>query len=123
MKYKDILRHKPWLRLVNSLNITNRLHSVTNNAFIVYNTIQQTYELHTLEAYYLSGDSYNTTIDLELLNGFLIHDYRVNDNKCNVNENISRRSYLEHIYDKHEETRRDLDSSLKCIERALGTKI
>jgi hypothetical protein len=124
MKYEKLLHHKPWLRLVHIANITERLQRATRgNAFIVYNLIQQTYELHTIEAYELSGDSYNTSFDTELVNGFIIHDYKANDLKKFSEEVESERIYKNHLYDNQEKQRHNLDNMLKTIERTIGTKI
>lgn len=124
MKYEKLLHHKPWLRLVHIANITERLQRATQgNAFIVYNLIQETYELHTVEAYELSGDSYNTSFDIDLVNGFIIHDYKANDLKKFSEEVESERIYRNHLYDNQEKQRHSLDNMLKTIERTIGTKI
>ena len=92
MNYKSILKYKPWLKPVNTLNLCERLLEKTKgNVFIVYNTIQHTYELHTIEAYNLSGDSYNTSLDKECVNGFIYYDYRANDYKLFKDEVASDR--------------------------------
>lgn len=124
MNYKQLLRYKPWLKPVNEFNICNRMLEATNgNVFIVYNTIQQAYELHTIEAYNLSGDSYNTSLDKECINGFIYHDYRANNYTLFQEEVYSERKRKEIEYDKKEQTRRNLDELLKSIERTLGTKV
>jgi hypothetical protein len=124
MNYKSILRYKPWLKPVNTLNLCERLLEKTKgNVFIVYNTIQHTYELHTIEAYNLSGDSYNTSLDKECVNGFIYYDYRANDYKLFRDEVASDRMRKEIAYDKREQTRHNLDDILKVVERTLGTKV
>ena len=124
MNYKQILKYKPWLKPVNILNINQRLIDKTKgNVFIVYNTIHQTYELHTMEAYNLSGDSYNTSLDIECVNGFIYYDYRANDYKLFRDEVASDRMRKELAYEKREKTRHNLDDILKVVERTLGTKL
>jgi hypothetical protein len=124
MTYKQLLRYKPWLKPVNILNLNERLQELTKgNVFIVYNSIQNTYELHTIEAYKLSGDSYNTSLDKECVNGFIYHDYRANDYKLFKEEVYSDRMRKEIAYEKREQTRHNLDDILKVVERTLGTKI
>ncbi len=124
MTYKQLLRHKPWLRPVHEFNICNRMLELTKgNVFIVYNTLQQAYELHTIEAYNLSGDSYNTSLDKECINGFIYHDYRAHNYNLFRDEVYSERKRREIEYDKQEQTRYDLNSLLKTIERTLGTKV
>lgn len=124
MNYKQILRYKPWLKPINILNLNERLLEKTKgNVFIVYNTIQHTYELHTIEAYNLSGDSYNTSLDKECVNGFIYYDYRANDYKLFKDEVASDRMRKEIAYDKREQTRHNLDDIIKVVERTLGTKV
>lgn len=124
MNYKQILRYKPWLKPVNTLNLCERLLEKTKgNVFIVYNTIHHTYELHTIEAYNLSGDSYNTSIDIECVNGFIYYDYRANDYKLFKDEVQSDRMRKELAYDKREQTRHNLNDIIKVVERTLGTKL
>lgn len=124
MTYKHLLRYKPWLRPVHEFNICNRMLEATNgNVFIVYNTIQHAYELHTIEAYNLSGDSYNTSLDKECINGFIYYDYRANNYTLFQDEVYSERKRREIVYDKQEQKKHDLDSLLKMVERTLGTKV
>jgi hypothetical protein len=124
MDYKQILQYKPWLKPVNVLNLCERLLERTNgNVFIVYNTIHNSYELHTLEAYKLSGDSYNTSLDKECVNGFIYYDYRANDYKLFRDEVYSDRKRKELSYEKREQTRHNLDDMMKVVERTLGTKL
>lgn len=124
MNYKQILRYKPWLKPVNVLNLCERLLERTNgNVFIVYNTIHNSYELHTLEAYKLSGDSYNTSLDKECVNGFIYYDYRANDYKLFRDEVYSDRKRKELAYERREQTRHNLDDMMKVVERTLGTKL
>ena len=124
MNYKQILQYKPWLKPINILNLNERLLKKTKgNVFIVYNTIQHTYELHTIEAYKLSGDSYNTSLDKECVNGFIYYDYRANDYKLFRDEVASDRMRKELAYEKLEQNRHNLNDIIKVVERTLGTKL
>ena len=124
MNYKSILKYKPWLKPVNTLYLCERLLEKTKgNVFIVYNTIQHTYELHTIEAYNLSGDSYNTSLDKECVNGFIYYDYRANDYRLYKDEVASDRMRKELAYEKREQSRYNLDDILKVVERTIGTKV
>jgi hypothetical protein len=76
-----------------------------------------------MEAYYLTGDSYNTSLDKELVNGFIYYDYRANDYKLFKDEVSSDRMRKEIAYDKREKTRHNLTDILKVVERTMGTKI
>ena len=121
-----ILHGKPWLKIVNTNNITTRLQKETNgNAFIVYNLIQQTYELHTIEAFNLSGDSYNCSLDREFLSQFLIWDYKATNFVNNLEDILSKRQEYDLLKNKKEKM---LESVLKrrteiSLERILGTKV
>lgn len=127
MNYKDILRIKPWLKFYNVGKISSRLLKSTNgNAFIVYNNIQAEYQLHTVQAEYMSGDSTNANIPLDILNQWIIEDYNSNDFEKYVDDIISEQQKNEYIhYEKYSETyrMRELECQLKTIERVLGTKI
>ena len=127
MNYKDILRVKPWLRLYNGGNLSNRLLKSTNgNAFIVYNNIQGEYQLHTVQAELMSGDSTNANIPAEVLNQWIIEDYNSNDFEKYVDDIMSEHQLNEFIHDeKYSQHKRDMEltQQLKTIERVMGTKI
>jgi hypothetical protein len=126
MNYKDILRNKPWLRLYNTGNVTNRLLKKSNgNAFIVYNLIQAEFQLHTVEAEELSGDSTNANIPLEVINQWIIDDYDMKDFNKYVDDLRSEQQIYECLRDGYEKFRRTklLDDQLKVVERVMGTKI
>ena len=121
-----VLRGKPWLKISNTNNITTRLQIKTKgNAFIVYNLLQQTYELHTLEAYNLSGDSYNCSLDRELLSQFLIWDYEANNFSNNLDTILSKKQEYELERNRKEKM---LSETLNehteiALERVLGTRV
>ena len=122
----SVLKGKPWLKISNTNNITHRLQIETKgNAFIVYNTIQNSYELHTIEAYNLSGDSYNCSLDREFLSQFLIWDYKANNFANNLDYILSKKEEYELMRNKKETM---LSDSLKtktelALERILGTHL
>ena len=127
MNYKDILRIKPWLKLYNVGNLTDRLLKATNgNAFIVYNNIQAEYQLHTVQAELMSGDSTNANIPQEVLNQWIIDDYNSTDFEKYVDDIISEHQLNEYISSQKnsdEHRRRELTQQLGTIERVMGTKI
>ncbi len=125
MDYKVCLAGKPWLRPYNALELSSRLlHATKGNAFIVFNMIHSQYELHTVEAFELSGDSVNIVLSEEQLSGFLVHDFRANDMALYAEELISARQLGERDHENREALRgRQLTESLRSIERAIGTKI
>ncbi len=125
MNYIDILRTKPYLKKCNINNICNRFLKATNgNAFVVFNNIQQNYEIHTIEAYHLSGDSYNTTIQLEDLTQNTIFECLSQDFANNLAEILSEREKHERFVESWNEKKRprELDQQMKTIERVLGTR-
>lgn len=126
MTYKDCIRTKPWLRVCNINNICVRMLEATKgNAFVVFNNIQQNYELHTVEAYRLSGDSYNATLPLEVLNNFLIVDYKATNFAQHLDDILSERNKEETFRNNWNNKKREADISeeLKHITNVLGTKV
>lgn len=127
MTYKDILRVKPWLRFYNNENLSKRLLKATNgNAFIVFNNIQKEYQLHTVQAELLSGDSTNANIPQEVLNQWIIEDYNSTDFEKYVDDIISVHQLNEYLHDNKfsdKERAMELSHQLKTIERVMGTKI
>lgn len=127
MKGIDIVIHgKPWLKIINTNNISNRLYRATKgNAFIVYNLLQNIYELHTIEAYNLSGDSYNCSLDRDALSQFLIWDYKATNFANNLDDILSVKQEYENNQKFKE---RLLSDSLNIkttntLERILGTHL
>jgi hypothetical protein len=124
LNYLDCIKHKPWLKIINRSNITDRLLKATKGqAFIVFNIIQQSFELHTVEAYILSGDSYNTSVSIDSLNQFIINDYQIKDMSKNLLEVESEHMLYE--YNKSNKLSREklLEQQFKTIERVIGTNI
>ena len=127
MNYKEILRRKPWLKLYNVGNISKRLLKSTNgNAFIVYNNIHAEYQLHTVQAELMSGDSTNANVPLEVLNQWIIEDYNSTDFEKYVDDIKSAHQLAEHIHNaKFSDKQRELELAhqLGTIERVMGTKL
>lgn len=125
MKYEDILRTKPYLKKCNINNICDRFLKKTNgNAFVVFNNIQQSYEIHTVEAYILSGDSYNTTIHLDNIHENTILDCISQDFANNLDAILSEREKYEKFIENWNNNKRSqqLDEQFKIIERVMGTR-
>ena len=125
MNYKDILRTNPHLKKCNINNICDRFLKKTNgNAFVVFNNLQQAYEIHTMEAYYLSGYSYNTTILLENLNENTIIECLIQDFSKDLDNLLSERMKQESWKENWQANKRtnELNQQMKTIERVIGTK-
>lgn len=127
MKVSDILRTNPWLKPCNIGSINKRLKKFTNgNAFIVYNLIQGNYELHTLQAQHMSGDSYNATIPIEIINQWIIEDYNSSDFEKYVDDIVSQNQLSEFVRDRknsNQHREMELAYQLGTVERVMGTKI
>lgn len=124
LNYLDCIKHKPWLKIINKSNITDRLLKATKRqAFIVFNIIQQSFELHTVEAYILSGDSYNTSVPIDSLNQFIINDYQIKDMSKNLLEVESEHMLYEHNKSNRLSREKLLEQQFKTIERVIGTNI
>ncbi len=124
MTYADILRYNPHLRFVDSYGISSRLLQYTRgDTFLVFNTLKNKYELHSVSSFRLSDSSYEADIDKEFVNGFIYTDYRANELKKFLSEVHSRREEQHHLYDEFERNRWDLKSKMKTIERTLGTNL
>ena len=124
MTYANILRYNPHLRFVDVYNISSRLLEYTNgDTFIVFNTLKNKYELHSISSFFISDSSYEADIDKEFINGFIYTDYRANELKKFLSEVHSMRDEKHHLYDEFERKRRDITSQIKTIERTLGTNL
>lgn len=122
--YKTVLKLQPWLKYVNSYNISSKLLNYTNDdIFIAFNTITQNYELHSVKSFYISGFSQNAVIDKEYVNGFIYTDYRANELKKFLYEVQDRRERNSNLYDRQEAINNNLHGLYKSIERTIGTKV
>lgn len=124
MNYKDVLRFQPELRLVNINNISNRMLELTKgDIFVAYNTIRGTNEVHSVENYKLNSISFNVSLDKEMVNGFLINDFKSNNLKMFVKEVQDRREKTNYRLEQAEEKRLNDNSALNVVERTIGTKV
>ena len=124
MKYKDVLHYQPELRFVNLHKISDRMLKLTRgDIFIAYNVIRGSYELHSIENFKLNGISFNVSLDKEMVNGFLINDFKANNLKMFVEEVKDKRAKINYRYDEAESKRFDDTSKLDVVERTLGTKL
>ena len=82
--------------------------AIKGNAFIVYNLLHQTYELHTIEAYRLSGDSYNCSLDRMFLSQFLIWDYKATNFANHLNDILSIKELSNVTFDNIDELSKNI---------------
>jgi hypothetical protein len=124
MNYKTILRYQPELRLINRNNISTRMLKLTRgDLFVAYNVIKASYEVHSIENFKLNCISFNVSLEPEMVNGFLYNDYKANNLKMFVEEVKDRREKTNYRLEQAEENRFNETSSLKIIERTIGTKL
>lgn len=117
------LRHQRWLKPVRKFNINNRLKHL--DMMLLFNMSNGEYEMHSEESYNLNRFSSNGKVEEEFVNGFLIHDFKANFLKANLETFRDQRQQLEHMYDKHEKfmQKHNVSSKLKVVERALGRSL
>lgn len=124
MNYKQVLRYQPELRFINTNNLSNRMLKLTRgDLFVAYNVIKAAYEVHSVENFKINCMSYNVSLEKEMLNGFLYNDYKANNLRMFVKEVEDRRAKTNYRLEQAEENRLNENSSLKIIERTLGTKV
>jgi hypothetical protein len=124
MNYIDVLRYQPELRFINQYNISLRMLELTKgDLFVAYNVIKALYEVHSVENYKQNCISFNVALELEMVNGFLFNDYKINNLKMFVYEVKNRREKTNYLYDKAEEESQAMLTSLNIVERTIGTKV
>jgi hypothetical protein len=124
MNYQNILKHEPRFKLINFYNITNRLQDISNkDLFIVYDLIKGTYELHSVKSYMLTGFSHNATLDKELLNGYIINDFKANNLNKFALDIKDRNEKLNYLYDTMKNRTDKTSDMLRLVEKVVGTKI
>lgn len=124
MTYKDVLRFQPELRFANAHDLSNRMLKLTNgDIFVAYNVIRGVHEVHSVENYKINGMSFNVSLEPEMVNGFLVNDYKANNLKRFVKEVQDRREKTNYRLEQAEENRLNENSALKIVERTLGTKV
>ena len=127
MNYKDILRNKPWLKFYDTGKISSRLLKATHgNAFICFNIIQAEFQLHTVQAEEMSGDSTNANIPIDVLNQWIIEDYNSNDFEKYVDDIVSEHQLYDKVREeKNSDKYRELQlaQQLQTVERVMGTKV
>jgi len=123
MNYRDVLNYQPWLKFVNTCQISTRLLDYTKgDTFVVFNMISQNHELHSVNSFRLTGFSLNATLEPEMINSFIYHDFRANELKKFMLDVQSRREFNDLLFKKRNNVF-DTRHGMKSIERTLGTKV
>ena len=122
----EVLRANKELRIINCGNITNRLLKASNgDMFVAYNTLRDSYEIHSVYSFKHNGISLNTPISEDKLNQELIEIIK----SCNIKrfgrDIRENRDYLNKILDNREEDgfNKLLIQGRKMIQTVLGREI
>jgi hypothetical protein len=124
MNYKQVIRYQTELRYFNKNKISDRMLELTNgDIFIAYNVIKGSYELHSVENFKINCISLNVSLEKEMLNGFLVNDFKANNLKKFMYEVQDKREKINYRLEEAEEKRLNENSALKIVERTIGTKV
>ena len=124
MNYKDVLKFQPELRFVNAHNLSNRMLELSKgDIFVAYNVLRGNHEVHSVENYKINGISFNVSLDVEMVNGFLVNDFKANNLKKFAKEVQDRREKTNYRLEQAEEKRFNDTSAMSVVERTLGTKL
>ena len=122
----QFLKNFPYLKPVHINNLFRRFQLLTHgNILIVYNNARDEYEMHSLKAFKLNGESLVVVLEEDMLNGWLVNDYLANNIEKFGLEIQSERSLTNEILDKYENKGLDLltNRTLKTIETIEGREI
>jgi len=119
----NFLRAFPYLKPVHINDLYNRFLKESNGILLMlYNKSRDTYELHSLRSFKYTGESINAVVPDEVLNGWLIKDYRANDIKKFGMEVEADRIYTNTLLDNYENRGFELlqKKALTTIEKMIG---
>lgn len=122
----DFLRNNPHLKPVHICNLFERLQKISNNTlFIVYNTKRDTYELHSTKSFMYDCESLNAVLEEDMLNGWIVNDFRANDiNKFGKEVSDEREINNKILEDQDDKGLQLLATrTLKTIETMVGREI
>lgn len=117
------LKAFPYLKPVNINNLYSRfLKESGGTLMLLYNTTRDTYELHSLRSFAYNGESINAVVPEDVLNGWLIHDYRANNIRKYAMEVEADRLYTNSLMDNYENKGFDLlqKRALTTVEKMIG---
>ncbi|MBP5446131.1 MAG: hypothetical protein J6Y28_08175 [Acholeplasmatales bacterium] len=119
-------RSFPYLKPVHIHNLFERFLEITGNkVLVVYNNARDTYEMHSLKAFQLNGESLLVVLEEDMLNGWLVNDYLANNIEKFGLEVQSERLLANEVLDKYEDRGFDLltKRTLKTVETIIGREI
>ena len=117
------LKAFPYLKPVNINNLYSRfLNASHGTLMLLYNKTRDTYELHSLRSFAYNGESINAVVPDDVLNGWLIKDYRANDIRKYAMEVEADRLYTNSLMDNYENKGLELleKKALTTVEKMIG---
>lgn len=120
------LRCFPYLKPVHIHNLFKRFQEITGgNVLVVYNNARDEYEMHSLKAFQLNGESLLVVLEEDMLNGWLVNDYLANNIEKFGLEVQSERLLANEYLDRYENKGLDLlnKRTLKTVETIVGREI
>ena len=123
---QDFLRAFPYLKPVHINNLYDRLlHASDGTLMLLYNLRRDTFELHSLKSFRMTGDSLNAVVEDDMLNGWLVTDYLANNNNKFALEMESDRQITNDTLEANDGRGLELltTRALKTIETMVGREI
>ena len=120
---EKFLRAFPYLKPVRINNLFERFLKESNGSMLMlYNKSRDTYELHSLKSFMYTGESINAVVPDEVLNGWLVNDYRANDIRKFSLEVEADRTYTNALLDNYENRGFELlqKKALTTVEKMIG---
>lgn len=117
------LRAFPYLKPVRINDLYNRFLKESNGTMLLlYNKSRDTYELHSLRSFAYTGESINAVVPDDVLNGWLVNDYRANDIRKFALEVEADRTYTNEILDNYKDKGFELlqKRALTTVEKMIG---
>lgn len=117
------LRAFPYLKPVRINNLFDRFLKESNGTLLfLYNKTRDTYELHSLRSFMYTGESINAVVPEDVLNGWLIKDYRANDIRKFALEVEADRTYTNDLLDNYSNRGFELlqKRALTTVEKMIG---
>lgn len=122
----NFLKTNPHLKPVHIYNLYDRFQKISHGTLhLVYNTLRDTYELHSTKSFMFDGESINAVLEEDMLNGWLVIDFKANDvNKFGM-EISGEREFHNKLLEEQDNKGFDLltTRTLKTIETMVGREI
>ena len=120
---QKFLKAFPYLKPVHINNLYNRFLRASNGTLLfLYNKSRDTYELHSLLSFSYDGESINAVVPEDVLNGWLVKDFKANNVRKFAQEIESDRSFTNSLLDNYENKGLELlqKRALTTVEKMIG---